>query len=159
MKSLLLFVITGLLITLNSGIKGQQVISSSGISGSNGSGSLNSTVGELVIDTKTAGSTTLTQGFHQTKLTITAVRDLKGLDFNVTVSPNPTNDFVLIKTNSTNLSQLSYFVYDANGKLLSTDVFKNTEISIPFGHLQPATYFIKIIRDKKEVKTLKVVKQ
>jgi hypothetical protein len=140
-------------------VNAQQVISSAGVSGSNANGSISSTVGELVIDTKTAGSTTITQGFHQTKLTVTAIQELKGLDFSITAFPNPTNDFVTIKIEDGKPSKMTYSLFDSNGKSIQNGTLIDNEAEISFISLNPATYILKIMKNGKEIKTLKIVKQ
>lgn len=155
--SFTIVVVTMLMIT--DGIRAQQVISAAGVSGSNGSGSIQSTVGELVIDTKTAGSTTLTQGFHQTKITITAISELSNLSFSITAFPNPTSDMVTIKTEKAETEKLTYALFDLQGKLLLKGNLLNGEAQVTFGSLSTATYILKIAKEGKDVKTMKIVKQ
>jgi len=45
---------------------GQEVVSTQGDSYTNASGSIDFTIGEVVINTGTGGTNDLTQGFHQT---------------------------------------------------------------------------------------------
>jgi len=61
----------------------QQVIASSGGSGSSGDVSMGWTLGETVIATFSTGSAILTQGFHQPGLTVTAISTTDGLPFKV----------------------------------------------------------------------------
>lgn len=140
-------------------IHAQQVISSTGGTISNGSNTLSFTLGELVIDTRTSGSTTITQGFHQTKLTITAVSELPGLSFSINAFPNPTSDFVTFKTAKVDNEKLSYALFDLQGKLLLKGELLNGEAQVPFASLPAATYIIKITKEGKDVKTMKIVKQ
>lgn len=52
---------------------GQEVISTQGDSYSNGSGSLNFIIGEVVINTGSDGSNDITQGFHQTNWNFSSI--------------------------------------------------------------------------------------
>jgi hypothetical protein len=142
-----------------SNARSQQVISSTGSTGQNANGTLSYTLGELVIDTRTAGSTTLTQGFHQTKLEVTSVKEVQNLGFTVTASPNPTNDFITIKVENGNSKKISFALFDVNGKLITNGNILNSEAEISFISLNPATYILKILRNGKEIKTVKIVKQ
>ena len=54
---------------------GQEVISSQGDSYSNASGSVDFTIGEVVIATGTDGNNDLTQGFHQTNWNFVGLED------------------------------------------------------------------------------------
>ena len=47
-------------------VSAQEVVSTQGDSYSNASGSIDFTIGEVIIDTGTDGTNDLTQGFHQT---------------------------------------------------------------------------------------------
>jgi hypothetical protein len=141
------------------GINAQQVISATGVSGSNATGSISSTVGELVIDTKTAGSTTITQGFHQSKLTITSVNELKNSGISVNIAPNPTHDFVTIKIENTLPKKLRFILYDINGKPIKDGNFMNHEANINFITYNPGTYLLKIFNENTLIKTTKIVKQ
>ncbi len=69
----------------------QEVVSTAGSHGETTAGSLSWTVGEPVIETITDGTNTLTQGFQQSKLTVTAINDLKFPGIELSVYPNPTN--------------------------------------------------------------------
>ena len=62
MKKLLL--LGAIALSLNS--LGQEVVSTQGDSYTNASGSIDFTIGEVVINTVTDGTNDLTQGFHQT---------------------------------------------------------------------------------------------
>jgi hypothetical protein len=159
MKTLTFLFSIGLILLIYTETDAQQVISSAGISGSNTSGSINSTVGELVIDTKTAGSTTITQGFHQTKLIVTSVKDLQNFGFTITAFPNPTSDFVTIKIENGKPSKMSYMLFDTSGKPLQNGTIANNEAEISFISLNPATYILNILKDGKEIKIIKIVKQ
>jgi hypothetical protein len=46
-----------------------------------------------------------------------------------------------------------------NGKLLQHEKVTGNQTSIVTGNLAPATYFVKVIRGSKEVKTFKVIKK
>lgn len=137
----------------------QQVISSTGGSGSNSSGSITFTLGELVIDTKTSGGTSITQGFHQTKLTITEVTELPGLSFSIIAFPNPTSDFIMLKMAKENNDKLGYALFDLQGKLLLKGDLSDGEAQVSFATLPPATYILKITKAGKEMKTMKIIKK
>jgi hypothetical protein len=107
----------------------QVVISSKWETYTNSNGSIDSTIGEVVINTVTNGSNFLTQRFHQTKWNFFGVEEY---DFNVliTIYPNSTSDFLNIS--SENNESLSYEVYDGQGKLVLKNklVGPTTQISV-----------------------------
>jgi len=160
MKLLLSIINTiGFLLIVFTGANAQQVISSTGGTGTNANGTLTYTLGEMVIDTKTIGSTIITQGFHQTKLTVTSVKELQNLSFTITAFPNPTNDFVTVKLENGKPQKISFILYDANGKALQNGNIVNYEVELSFISFNPGTYFLKIVKGSEEIKIVKIVKQ
>lgn len=136
----------------------QQVISSSGSVLKNSSGSLSFTLGELVIDTKNAGATAITQGFHQTKLTITAINVLREKNYSISAFPNPTNDFVNLKIEKGDIHDIEIVLFDLQGKVLSNQKIESTNTEVPFSGYNSGKYFLKVIQKGKEIQTFKIIK-
>ena len=68
----------------------QEVVSSQGETYSNANGSIDFTVGEVIINTGSNGTNDLTQGFHQTNWNFLGLEDFAP-DYQVTIFPNPTD--------------------------------------------------------------------
>lgn len=133
-----------------------QVIGSAGNTATDGNTQLTWTIGESIVNTATSTYNVLTQGFNQGMLLITAIEDLKNL--NVTIQPNPTSDFAIIKLDDHNLSNAQYTLTDINGKIIQQNKIENQQTSISFQHLANATYFIQVITNNQKTKTFKVIK-
>jgi len=121
----------------------RQVLSSAGETMEAGDLSLVSTVGEVVIETETDNSLSLTQGFHQAALTIVNTIDFD-FGFNFSVFPNPTTELVYISSDAT--ENLSLTIVDLEGRKLSTQ-----ELTLPIdkeaidvASLPAAQYFLQI---------------
>ena len=99
-------------------VHAQEVIATAGSHGETASGSLNWTVGEPLIETLSDGTSTLTQGFQQSKLTVTAIGDMKVPGIELSVYPNPTKDFITIEVKTGKQIELMLNLIDLNGKLL-----------------------------------------
>ena len=134
----------------------QEVISSSGSYMENNSGSIAMTIGECITKTHITDNSTITQGFHQTNLTVTLIKELTGLDFKITVLPNPVIWYVTLRVEKP--QGLFYILYDMNSKILEQKKIENIETEIYFGNLAPSTYFIKVIGNNYEVISFKIVK-
>lgn len=120
MKALLFLVLGAFVITLNSHAQSLSpaVISSSGAFYQNGSGMLSSTAGEMtMVETFSAGSNILTQGFQQAFDFNTGVQPVTENNF-LNIFPNPSsgNLTILLPEGSTDETQIG--VYDAIGKLV-----------------------------------------
>ena len=133
------------------------VISSSGTSFVNGSTVLDYTLGEPATSTLTNGTNTLSQGFHQNDLLITAV-DNKETDKGITVFPNPTADIVQVqfaKASEKNLMEL----FSSEGKLIFSQSENATSSSqIDMTKYASGTYLLKVTASENNNKTYQIVK-
>ena len=159
MKSILKLLTIGWLIYFGSNLQAQQLVSTAGDYYQNSSGSLSFSLGELAIETFSSTNNILTQGFQQTNLVAVSIKELPGLDYEISVYPNPVKDIVILKIPSDKMTGKQYKLYDSNGKLLQNKLLEKTETEISFSSLAPATYFIKVGEGEKELKTFKIVKQ
>lgn len=154
-----IYIMFGFLVIGASGAGAQQVIAPAGGTGQNTNGTLCYTVGELAIDTRTVGNTTLTQGLHQPLLIVTPVDETQGLQWSVTVIPNPASDRVVLTLINGKPGKTTYALYHINGKLVGKGPLHDGVAEISFAKLQPATYLIKVWHNGTEVKNIKIVKQ
>ncbi|MCK4346434.1 MAG: T9SS type A sorting domain-containing protein [Bacteroidales bacterium] len=139
-------------------IYAQEAVSTAGNYGKTTYGSLSWTVGEPVIETIKDGNSTLTQGFQQSRLTVTAIYDLKVPDIELSVYPNPTNSFLSIEVKTDKQRDLLLSLFDINGKLILQNNMAGNKQSIKMQNYKPATYILKITEANKEIKTYKIVK-
>ena len=133
----------------------QEVVASQGETYSNANGSIDFTVGEVIINTGSNGTNDLTQGFHQTNWNFLGVVDFAP-DFEVTIFPNPTSDVLNIK--STIYQDISYSLYDAQGKLVLKNVLSETVTQIQVNQLAPGAYSLSINDKKEQLKNFKLIK-
>jgi hypothetical protein len=129
----------------------QQVVSTSGNHAENGSAQMSWTVGEIITTTISGGSNILTQGFHQSRLTVTAIEEAEVPDFEISAFPNPAFECVnlsfydLPEQQSGGLWKNFYFqLFDVNGKLLLQKKIESTETVISMDSYAPSTYFLKV---------------
>ena len=160
MKTLLLF--GALTLSLNS--LGQEVVSTQGDSYSNANGSIDFTIGEVVINTGTDGTNDLTQGFHQTNWNFLGVEDFAP-NYEAIIFPNPTEDVLNIKTSM--FENVTYTLYDAQGKLVLQDILSAEQTPIQVSELAPGAYSLELIFEEgskgslssPKRKTFKLIKQ
>lgn len=104
---------------------------------------LSFTLGETVIATFASDEHTLTQGFHQTELTITSV--LETPEIIVQLFPVPARDLVYIKFNNPN--NLRHFnLFDMSGKQINSgSIDPSTELfELPVSKLANGTYILNL---------------
>ena len=152
MKKLLLF---GAL-ALSSVTYAQEIVSTQGDSYTNGSGSIDFTIGEVVINTVTDGTNDLTLGFHQTNWNFLGVEDFAP-NYEAIIFPNPTEDVLNIRTSA--FENVTYTLYDAQGKLVMQDKLSAEQTPIQVSQLAPGSYSITLNNETQILKTFKLIKQ
>jgi hypothetical protein len=139
--------------------KSQQVLSTTGSHVQNNQGMLSWTLGEPFITTLTSDENMLTQGFHQGKLTVTAIMEKNILPFSITAYPNPAIEILHLKIEPETSARLQYLLYSLHGQLLSESPISGSITEISFNDLKPGLYFVKILQDTREQKIFKVLKK
>ncbi|RME08729.1 MAG: T9SS C-terminal target domain-containing protein [Bacteroidetes bacterium] len=117
------------------------------------------TIGELVTETLGQDSTILTQGFHQTYLTVTAVEDLAA-DIQVEVFPNPTAGQVNVHFQDVKIP-LQMALSDESGRTLMKQKASIQDVSNQFNlaRMPDGVYYLYITTgDRQTIKTFKIVK-
>ena len=134
-----------------------QAVNSGGTFHQNATGSISWSLGEVATQTLKAGDYIITQGFQQSKLTLTSVFERPGYISLVKAYPNPTSDFIYLEVDG-EVNDLNYAVYDMNGKLLASGQFEENPTRVSFANFGSGLYFVRITKGNLEVKTLRVVK-
>jgi hypothetical protein len=139
-------------------VSAQQVVSNNGDSQSAAGVEVSWTVGEAVIETLVGGSTTLTQGFQQTKLTVTAVSELLVPELEIKVFPNPTQEFITVHF-SEYIEGSRYFLYDFTGKLLENKLIHSADMEIDMQKYASGQYILKLAnKSRQPIQTFQIVK-
>jgi len=133
----------------------QEVVSTQGDSYSNASGSVAFTIGEVVINTGTDGTNDITQGFHQTNWNFVGLED-HAPSYEATIFPNPTSEVLNIRTST--FENVTYTLYDAQGKLVFQDILSAKQTPIQVSQLAPGNYSIILNNETQNLKTFKLVK-
>ena len=149
------------LLLFNVGLYAQQSTTTAGGEASSGSGTVSYTVGQTVYTSEQGtNGNSIAQGVQQPFeiSVVTGIPEAKGISLNVSAYPNPTTDFITVKVENYETTNLLYQVYDINGKLLQTVKATGDETQIQTSNLAPANYFVKVLDNSKVIKTFKVIK-
>jgi len=138
----------------------QETIPATGGNASGSGGAVSYSVGQVVYTTNTGTNGSVAQGVQQPFeiLVVTGIDEAKGINLVVSVYPNPTTDFLQLKVESEKLKDLSFQLYNMQGKLLQNKKIEGNETSIVMSNLVPATYFVKVTEGNKAIKTFKIIK-
>ena len=116
---------------------------------------INFTIGEIIINTESDGVNTLTQGFHQTNWNFVGLENHTP-EYEATIFPNPTSDILNIRTST--FENVTYTLYDAQGKLILQDKLSSEQTPIKVSQLAPGNYSITLTNEIQNLKTFKLVK-
>ena len=133
----------------------QEVVSTQGDSYSNGTANIDFTIGEVVINTGTDGTNDITQGFHQTNWNFLGVED-HAPSYEATIFPNPTSEVLNIRTST--FENVTYSLYDAQGKLVLQDKLSAEQTKIPVSNLATGSYSLILNNETQNLKTFRVIK-
>lgn len=137
----------------------QSVNASSGDADGNG-GSVAYSIGQFAYRVDTGASQEITQGVqHAYEIFTISINNVK-LNILLSVFPNPTSDYLFLQIPDHNTENLSYQLYDMQGKVLSQKQITGSETKISMSGLPDATYFVRVInQENKLVQSFKIIKK
>ena len=141
------------------GLQAQESVNATGGNASGSGGSASYSVGQVVYSTNTGTTGSVAQGVQQPyEISVVTGIEQTAINLVVTAYPNPTTDYLTLSISEFDLSNLSYQLYDMQGKLLQSEKITGNQTSIAMSNLVPATYFVKVTQNNREVKTFKIIK-
>lgn len=143
------------------GLQAQESVNATGGNASGSGGSVSYSVGQVAYQTHTGTNGSVAEGLQQPYeiSVVTGIEEVKGINLSVTAYPNPTADYLTLSINEFDSSDLTYQLFDINGKLLQTEKITNNQTSIAMSNLVPATYLVKVTQSNKAIKTFKIIKK
>ena len=157
-KSLLILNVSILILLTSNALMAQEVITTCGSQNSSGSNQVYWTIGEVAVSTLNSGSITLTEGFHQTNLAISSIKQLTEIPFKILAYPNPVSDEITLKIEEYKVDNLTYHLFNIEGKELSSKAIEDTETKIDFTALPAATYLLRVSDNKKDQVIITIIK-
>lgn len=157
---LLLFALTFLFFAASA----QNAIPVSGGNASGEAGYLSYSVGQAFYTTVTGTGGFVTEGIQQPYdiSVVSGIRGVANISLELSAYPNPAADYLILNTSdaaSKGIRNLEYRLYDLNSRLLYAASITGVQTTVEMGHLEPSMYFIKIISDKLEIKSFKIIKK
>ena len=142
------------------GLQAQECINATGVTATGVIGSVTYSVGQTVYNYYTGTNGSVAQGVQQPYeiSEVTGFEGVQGINLYATICPNPTTCLLELKVISEMEKDLSFQLYDANGKLLQTRELSSTEAQIDMSSYIPSTYFVRVIKASQSVKVFKVIK-
>ncbi|MCC6815529.1 MAG: T9SS type A sorting domain-containing protein [Saprospiraceae bacterium] len=116
------------------------VISSAGAVQKSGNFSLEWTMGETITETKTTSNLIVTQGFHQSNLGLTSVKNDENLG--ISVFPNPAGAFLNIENPDLRNARIN--LINMNGQVILSDKLQLKSQQLDLNSIIQGTYILTI---------------
>jgi hypothetical protein len=144
----------------NANLSAQQTTDAAGGNASGSGGSASYSIGQPVYTTHIGTNGSVAQGVQQPYeiSIVTEIKEAKDISLSFLVYPNPTTDFLKLKTENYTSENLRYHLYQLDGKILETKKIESLDVSISMEHLASGIYFLKITELDKDIKTFKIIK-
>jgi len=141
-------------------LHGQEAISTSGGNVHGSGGSVSYTIGQVAFSSISGTNGTVVQGVQQPYeiSVISAVETTDEITLNWIVYPNPTRNNIKLSIESLDFDNMYYRLFDNNGILIQEMKVESDETEISMHNLVPSIYFLRVIKNKKELKTFKIIK-
>lgn len=142
------------------GLQAQESVNVTGGNATGEGGSVSYSIGQIVYTTNTGTSGSVAQGVQQPfEISVeTGFVEYKGINLSVSAYPNPTTNYLTLSIGEFGISNLSYQLYDLNGKLLRNEKLSGIKTQINMSNYVPSTYLVKIISGIQSIKTFKIIK-
>ncbi len=152
-----LFILFSIIISIS--LMAQEAVPAAGGDASGSGGSASYTVGQVVYTTIFSETGSVAQGVqHAYIVEVTTGIAETGIQLHATVYPNPTMHVLHLTVENIELDNLTYQLYNVQGKLMSKMEINNKQTTIPMNDLAAATYLLSVTDGRKEVKTFKIIK-
>lgn len=139
------------------GLHAQESPTATGGEATGTGGTASYSVGQVVYNTNMGTNGSVAQGVQQPyEISTTAGINEVSINLEMSVYPNPTTNFLTLKTDEN--SNLSYQLYDFQGKLIENKKVNSNATNISLEGQPTATYFLNVVKDNQVVKTFKVIK-
>ena len=141
-------------------LQAQETVTTSGGNAGGGGGSVSYTIGQVAFSTLSGTNGSAVQGVQQPYeiSVVTSVEDPEITGIDCIVYPNPATNTIKLSIASPDLNNMRYRLYDIKGVLIQEMKVENEETDIPLVKLAPSTYILRVIRNMKELKTFKIIK-
>lgn len=138
----------------------QSAVTASGGEASGNSGNLSYSIGQTFYFANAGAIGQINEGVQQPYeiYDVTDVQSAISEVISLSAFPNPTNDFLTLRIENDDIEDFDYAMYDISGKEILQKQITSSETSIDMNSLPSATYFVRVTKQNREVKTFKIVK-
>jgi hypothetical protein len=116
-------------------------------------------IGQIAYTTYQSDSGRVNQGVIQPyQITVLSGEEVIDIQLIFKAFPNPVSNLLNLEITNFENQELTYQLFDLNGRLLSSKKIQQSLTEISTADLPPATYFLRITDQDKPLKSFKIVK-
>ncbi len=147
-----------LLVSIGTSFSQSSINSGGGdLTGTGGTASFS--IGQVVYTSNTSPSGTIEQGVQHAYEIYTVSTDHTEAKLNAKVFPNPVNGNLNLQIDGYKDKNLSYYLFDTNGKLIGTEPIEDTTTNIETKHLPQAVYLLELRSKTDRISCFKIIRQ
>lgn len=150
------FILAFFIFTLT--LNGQCIFLSGGSNASGISGSISYSIGQTAYSFTKDSKGSVSEGIQQSFDNYSIINPAQNPNIKFSIFPNPTSDYLNIKIDDFADWDMSYRLYDINGKSIVSNVIISTNTIINTSQIIPGTYILTIVNTDKEIKSYTVIK-
>jgi hypothetical protein len=148
------FVLLGL-----GGLHAQETVPATGGDATGSGGSSSYTVGQVVYTTNFGTNGSSAQGVQQPyEISTTIGLDVVEINLELTAFPNPTTNSLSLSVGNYNNENLTYQLYDMQGKLLKSNQVESSKTTINMEELPISSYMLNVLENNSLIKSFKILK-
>jgi len=142
-------------------VQGQETIPATGGTAKGTGGSVTYTIGQIADSVMIGTNGFIIQGVQQPYeiSTVTAIEDTEDITLMYSVYPNPTEGTLRLVIKSFYDGDFRFQLYNLTGNVIQEQRIIDEETEISMENYLSALYFLRVIRDNREVKVFKIVKR
>jgi hypothetical protein len=126
-------------------LSAQETILASGGDATGSSGSSSYSVVQVFYNTNTSGTGSISQGVQQSvELFTLSNPELTALTLKAVTYPNPSTDYVVLSLSDANLTNLSYVLYDLQGRIVTKGQATQSSSQIAMHSLATGSYVLEV---------------
>jgi hypothetical protein len=150
--------IAALLFGISSGAMAQSAVDASGGEATGSGGTSSYAVGQVVYTAISGSNGLSSQGVQQPYEFFTGIDENENISLSMNIFPNPAESTISLQIALEDLQNLSFQLFDMNGKLVVSQKVKSTLTDIPMSTYAPGNYFLNVNKASVTAKSFKIVK-
>ena len=136
----------------------QDTGNASGGDASGSGGTVAYSIGQIVYTYESGTNGNTNQGVQQPYEIYSVGIDESMTTISLITYPNPTTDYLVLEFTDYSNEKMEYHLIDLNGKTIIKNSISSSKTKIDLNTYSKGIYFIKIIKELKEIKTFKIIK-